>query len=327
VHDCDSLGIADRLPAHPRDGGAAEHQLPVLQRATIPGSMLLCASSPYARRGALFDAHRKHFAKDHDPIFVWQADTRTMNPTVPQRVIDEAMERDPASAAAEYGAIFRSDVMGFVALEVVEGCVGGHREMLPTSDFSYRGFVDPSGGSDDAMTLAMAHKMTKPDEQIVIDAVREVRPPFSPAAVVDTFAALLKTYRITKVLGDHYGGEFVKEPFRKHGISYEVCKTPKSDLFRDLLPLLNSGHITLPRHDRLIAQIVGLERRTARGGRDSIDHAPGAHDDVANAVAGCAVALRQPFYDPFMGCGGDDDPDGSKSWQAMRLWSHILRYG
>jgi hypothetical protein len=34
---------------------------------------------------------------------------------------------------------------------------------------------------------------------------------------------------------------------------------------------------------RLVAQIVGLERRTARGGRDSIDHAPGAHDDVANA--------------------------------------------
>ncbi|MGI4794054.1 MAG: Arm DNA-binding domain-containing protein [Janthinobacterium lividum] len=28
------------------------------------------------------------------------------------------------------------------------------------------------------------------------------------------------------------------------------------------------------------------ERRTARGGRDSIDHAPGAHDNLVNAVAG-----------------------------------------
>jgi hypothetical protein len=42
---------------------------------------------------------------------------------------------------------------------------------------------------------------------------------------------------------------------------------------------------------RLLAQIVGLERRTARGGRDSVDHAPGAHDDVANAVAGVVAAL------------------------------------
>ncbi|MGI4942968.1 MAG: hypothetical protein ACRYHQ_20780, partial [Janthinobacterium lividum] len=27
----------------------------------------------------------------------------------------------------------------------------------------------------------------------------------------------------------------------------------------------------------------------ARGGRDSIDHAPGAHDDIANVVAGVLV--------------------------------------
>jgi hypothetical protein len=39
----------------------------------------------------------------------------------------------------------------------------------------------------------------------------------------------------------------------------------------------------------LIAQLIGLERRTARSGRDSIDHGPGAHDDVANAVAGALV--------------------------------------
>ena len=100
------------------------------------------------------------------------------------------------------------------------------------------------------MTLAIAHKTTTPDERVIVDAVREVQPPFSPSAVVDDFAALLKSYRISTVIGDHYGGEFVKEPFRKNGISYELCKQPKSDLFRDMLPLLNSGHISLPRHDR-----------------------------------------------------------------------------
>jgi hypothetical protein len=50
---------------------------------------------------------------------------------------------------------------------------------------------------------------------------------------------------------------------------------------------------------RLISQLVGLERRTARSGRDSIDHAPGAKDDVVNAVAGlCAAAINKyPNYD------------------------------
>ena len=40
------------------------------------------------------------------------------------------------------------------------------------------------------------------------------------------------------------------------------------------------------------------ERRTARGGKDSIDHPRGAHDDVANAVAGAimlAGARSQPL--------------------------------
>ena len=61
---------------------------------------MLRASSPYARKGALWDAHRRHFAKDGDPMLVWQAPTRVMNSTVPQHIIDDAMQADPASAAA-----------------------------------------------------------------------------------------------------------------------------------------------------------------------------------------------------------------------------------
>ena len=256
------------------------------------GGPLILASSPHARRGVLWEVFRRHHGAGGDPlILVAHGASRTLNPSLPQRVVDRALEKDRARATAEYLAEFRTDVEGFVALEVVESCVGGHREMLPAAGVTYRAFVDPSGGSEDAMTLAIAHKTTTPDERVIVDAVREVRPPFSPSAVVDDFAVLLKSYRVSKVVGDHYGGEFVKEPFRKNGISYEVCKQPKSDLFRDMLPLLNAGHITLPRHDRLIAQIVGLERRVSRAGRDSIDHAPGAHDDIANAVSGVVGAI------------------------------------
>jgi hypothetical protein len=63
----------------------------------------------------------------------------------------------------------------------------------------------------------------------------------------------------------------------------------KSDIYRDMLPLLNSRKCELLDNRRLISQLHGLERRTARGGRDSIDHSPGAHDDIANAVAGALV--------------------------------------
>ena len=65
--------------------------------ATIPDALLLCLSSPYARRGELWRAYREHYGKDGDPVLVIQAPTRALNPTVPQAVIDRAMAKDPAA--------------------------------------------------------------------------------------------------------------------------------------------------------------------------------------------------------------------------------------
>ena len=256
---------------------------------TIPGAVMLCSSSPYARRGALWNAHHRHHGVEGDPILVWQADTRTMNPTVPQAFVDAAYADDPASAPAEFGAQFRSDIEGFVTREVVDAVTElGCRERAPVSGISYIAFVDPSGGSSDAMTLAIGHR----DEEgrAILDALRERRPPFSPADVVKDFSLLLEDYRINKVQGDRYAGEWPREVFGKHHVKYEPAARPKSELYRDVLPLLNSAKVSLLDIPRLAAQLVGLERRTTRSGRDSIDHAPGSHDDAANAVAGLLVA-------------------------------------
>ena len=136
------------------------------------------------------------------------------------------------------------------------------------------------------MTLAIAHSE---DKRAVLDVVRERRPPFSPEDVVGEFAALLKLYSVYNVTGDRYAGEWPRERFREHGITYDLAEKPKSDLYRELLPVLNSGRAELLNLPRLTTQLCGLERRTARGGRDSVDHAPGAHDDVANATAGALV--------------------------------------
>jgi hypothetical protein len=68
----------------------------------------------------------------------------------------------------------------------------------------------------------------------------------------------------------------------------------------DLLPLINIRTIDLLDHDRLVTQLMSLERRTSRSGRDSMDHAPGSHDDIANAVAGALVtAYKEPHVKNF----------------------------
>jgi hypothetical protein len=263
------------------------------------GGPLIIASSPYARRGVLWDVHRKHYGALGDPlILVAQGASRTFNPSLPQSVVDRALERDRPSAEAEFMAMFRSDIEGFVTLEIVEAVTGDHLEMAPLSALRYFGFVDPSGGSNDSFTLAISHA---DGDHAIIDLVREIKSPFSPDAVIEEFSDTLKSYRVTTVCGDRYAGEFPRELFRKYGVEYQPAEKPKSDLYRDLLPLLNAGRVTLPRSERLTAQLVGLERKTARSGKDSIDHGPGLHDDVANAVAGAAsLAIDLSSYDTTM---------------------------
>ena len=265
--------------------------------ATVPDAMLLCISSPYARRGALWEAWQKHHGKDGDPVLVWQAATRSMNPTVSESVIAEAYEADPESASAEYGAMFRSDLESFVSAEAVQSVVVPERyELPPVGGVRYFAFVDPSGGSQDSMTLAIAHREK---DRAVLCCVREKRPPFSPEAVVQEFAELLKMYHITQVVGDRYGGEFCREPFRKLGIGYEPGAKPKSEIYLELLPAINSGKVELLDSKRLVSQLTQLERRTRSSGKDSIDHAPGAHDDVANCVAGALVLVLRKAVVPL----------------------------
>jgi Phage terminase large subunit (GpA) len=270
-------------------------------------AMVIAGSSPYARRGVLWNAVRRWFGKDDQENLVWQAPTRVMNPTVSQEFIDAEFERDPASAAAEYGAEFRSDIAAFVDLAVLESCIAeGVFEIVPLSDIRYVAFVDPSGGSSDSFTLAIAHR--EPDGVLVLDCLRETRAPFQPESVVADFCQTLSSYRVGRVTGDRYAGEWPREQFKKRNVDYAPSERVKSDIYRDMLPLLNSKRVQLLDNRRLIAQLHGLERRTARGGKDSIDHGPGAHDDVANAVAGAIVLaghLDVPlnFHPPILGPG------------------------
>ena len=255
--------------------------------ATMKNSLLIGISSPQ-RRGLLWQKFSEDYAKSGKTLVV-QAPTWVLNTTLsPDRdPIKQAFVDDPQWAAAEYGAEFRGDIETFVSLEVLNRCTESIGERLPEWSKPYAAFVDPSGGSNDSMTLAIAHAEGK---LIVLDAIREVVPPFSPNAVVEQFAEVLRQYQVWTVYGDRYAGEWCREPFIQRNVGYEISERAKSDIYRDFLPLLNSRAVSLLDHRRMRQQFLALERRTTRGGRDSIDHPPGGHDDIANAVAGACLA-------------------------------------
>ena len=79
-----------------------------------------------------------------------QGASRDLNPSLSERVVAHAYERDPL-APAEHGGLFRTDVENFISREIVDACiVEGRFELLPASSIYYRGFADPSGGSSDS---------------------------------------------------------------------------------------------------------------------------------------------------------------------------------
>jgi hypothetical protein len=271
--------------------------------STIPDALLVALSSPYARKGELYETYKQHFGQPTPDLLVWQADTKTMHPGISDRVLTRAYERDEVAASAEYGAQFRADVEGFLSREVVEVVtVPSCYERARDPHHTYTGFLDFAGGGSvgsDSATACIAHQEERDGRVIaVMDAIREVRPPFSPEQVCADFATLFLSYGIEHAISDKWAGQFPIEGMAKHGIRVEPSAKPKSDLYRDLLPLLNSRRVELLDAPRLLNQLTNLERRTARGGRDSIDHPPKAHDDLANAAAGAlllAAEERAPF--------------------------------
>lgn len=288
-----ACAILDEIAFWNSDGANPDKEILQALRpslATLDGK-LIALSSPYAKRGVLWNTFKSYFGNDEsDRILVAQAPSLFMNPSLDPRILKQARRDDPSAARAEYDAQFRTDIETFVSDNVVERCTrNSPLELGFKRNTPYVGFVDPSGGSADAFTLSIAH-MEK--GKVIIDLVHAIKPPFSPEQATAQLCDILHNYRVVCAHGDAYAGEWPREQFRKNRIDYIRIKKPKSELYKNLLPLLNSEHIELPPSEQLARELLNLERRTSRGGRDTIDHPVGFHDDLINAVAGVAEVTK-----------------------------------
>jgi hypothetical protein len=270
--------------------------------STIPNAKLICISTPYSQAGSLYEAHRDHYGRDDEHVLVWQADTRTMNPTIDEGLIQREIERDPEGAQAEWLATFRTDLQAAFSPQSLEGCTVKGRDELPASPIiEYRAFCDPSGGKVDSFTLAIGHK----SDRAIIDLCRAWEAPFNPKEVVSEIAEVLKGYGVLNVTGDRFAAEWPIAEFSAHGVSYTQCEQNKSELYLAFIPVTNSCGVELPDDKRLLTQLRRLERKRGRAGKDSVDHPPRLHDDLANSVAGVSYLLSnakpsRPEFNPSL---------------------------
>lgn len=273
--------------------------------ATIPDSLLIGISTPYSRSGVLYEQFKKHYGKAGGPL-IWKAPTTMMNPTIDKSIIKDALADDPSAASAEWLSEFRADIEAFMPPEFIEAVVIPGRFELPKIEgVSYFGACDPSGGRQDSMTLAIAHK--DKDGKVVLDVSRERCPPFQPKSVVKEFSETLRAYGISEIESDRYAAEWVSEAFRDNEIDVKNSELSASEIYLSFLPLMANGTIELLDNKRLKSQLVGLERKVRPGGKDQITHYPGGHDDVANSCAmACVMAAKEERYLPGPGWSKED---------------------
>jgi hypothetical protein len=270
--------------------------------ATVPGALLLCISTPYAHRGALYDAHRKHFGRDGDSVLVWQAPTEIMNPTLGgSAVIADAYERDATAARAEFGAEFRSDLESFVDLDTLMACVVRDRAVLPPAPrVAYLAAADAALGSGkDSFAGCVAHRS---GNAIVIDQLIEIRPPFNPDVAATQIAAAVQPYGVRVIYSDRFAKDFVTQRFSACWLGHRMTDFTRDTAYLAALPWLTSRRVELPDPEvhplarRMIGQFMSLERRTTPAGRDSVDHPRSGHDDVSCVVALAIAQLAK--HDP-----------------------------
>lgn len=266
--------------------------------ATVEGSLLIGISSPYRQSGLLFEKFKAHHGEDGD-VLALKAETRELNPTISEKVIQRAMERDPVAGASEWLAAWRSDLEALLSPEMIEAAVDRARppELPPVSELKgqYKCFADPSGGRRDSFGIAIGHRE---GDLVIVDVARAAPAPFDPQKVTAEFAELARAYGCYEILGDKYGGSWPETAFRECSMIYKPAAEPKSALYLECLPLFARGVIRFAEDKRLIAELQGLERHTSRSGKDAVDHGVGQHDDLANAVCGlCWMLGSSPVWD------------------------------
>jgi hypothetical protein len=267
-------------------------------RALLPGlstttGMLVIMSSPYRRAGLLFQRYRDFFGKEDDNTLVVSGSSMTFNPTLDNAMIESARLSDPQAALSEWEGQFRTDLAAFLSDDLIDGAIDHGRplELPPRESVRYFAFTDASAGRHDAFTLAICHR---DGGRVVADVVRGRKPPFDPASVAQEYAKLVREYRCGTIMGDNYSPGWVSGAFREAGIEYQTSPKNRSELYLETLPLWTRGAISIPNHAQLTRELRLLERRTARSGKDSVDHGPSGSDDFANAVAGAMWLASRP---------------------------------
>lgn len=286
--------LADELAFWPEAGNVndAASVLNALRPSlATTGGMLIVLSSPYSKRGELWELYSRHFGAEGDPaILVAQGASRDLNPTLPERVVARALERDRVAATAEYLGQFRDDnATGYIDRDILNAAIDVGVTSRPPSG-NHVCFLDAASGlgeTKDGDRYAMAIGHVEGDV-VVIDHCQEWLPPFNASSVTAEACGVIKQYGISEAVSDGFSSGFLRAELARNGVGHRISEMNKSQLYLATLPMLTSRKARLLDLPTITDQFAALERRPSTT-HDKID-AKG-HEDGANCCAGVIALL------------------------------------
>lgn len=257
----------------------------------FPYSKMIKISTPYAMRGEIYSDFKQYYGKPNPDVLVMRGDTLLFNPTYSKRKLERLAKRKPLVYEVEHLAHFRVDLSAMYDPLIIDKAINSDRPMERKfqKKYEYKCFVDVAGGGGkDSFALAIGH-LEK--ERVIVDVVRSRPPKFNPEEVTAQYCKLLKEYKVSKVIGDKFSGDWASNSFSKYGVRYARSEKTKAALYLEAESAFNTERVDLPARDLLITQLKNLVRKTRSGGKDSVDTDSGQPEDEANVVAGAIYTL------------------------------------
>lgn len=275
-------------------------------------SKMIKISTPYMMRGEIWQDYKEFYGKANDDVLVFRGDTKLFNPTYSDRKLAKLKKRKPLTYRTEHEAYFRTDLSSMYDPAMIDKSVNHDRPLeLPYREgVEYKCFVDVAGGGGkDSYSIGIGHLE---NDKAIVDVVRSQAPKFNPDELTSQYSDLVKDYRINKVYGDKFSGDWASNSWAKHDVDYERSEKTKSELYLEAESPFNTERVDIPDKELAVTQLKNLIRKTRSGGKDSVDTDSGAPEDEANVIAGVIWLLTQDKGSSF----GVGIPDVS----AAEIW-------
>ncbi|MBA7545241.1 hypothetical protein ES705_37607 [subsurface metagenome] len=285
----------------------------------IEGKLFLISTAG-SKQGLFFDFFNEGFRVE-DRLTI-QANTRFVNPEIPQKFLDKEKARDYDNWAREFEGLFSEKLEAFFSWELMQKPFTLAGDLPYKAEYHYHLGLDQSGLSGrDRFALAIAHKEK---DIAIVDIVRSWETK-DLDIILDEIKTLAKTYHLDEAIIDKFSKGYVEHSFKKINLEVKI-RASLSDVFVVLKAKMIQDKLQLPDRSDLKAGMRNTIAIYNKSNQLAIIHqrGPEGHADSLDAVAGVVFeAVKEEHMPGFYVLEPTQKEIDEESWQKLENFGDL----